>query len=146
MILKEKWQRELHIYWGQRTSSRKLLTYPSPKPTLTLTSHLGTDRYFFDGGEGVGKCWNKLFAEAVKTEINCTQKKNLFRGSRRHKKNCLHQEPHTKKNVCMWKISNPNPPSKKNNGFGEGHAGGQFPRNLEGPCLTKPRSGTQGHV
>ena len=43
------------------------------------------------GGGGGRKFWNKLFAEAVNTEINCMQVKNkVFAGRRRHLKKCLH--------------------------------------------------------
>ena len=44
--------------------------------------------------EGVEKFRNKLFAEAVNTEINYMQLKNkVFEERRRHKRHCLQQEP-----------------------------------------------------
>ena len=47
--------------------------------------------------EGVEKFRNKLFAEAVNTEINYMQVKNkVFEERRRHKRHCLQQEPDLK--------------------------------------------------
>ena len=81
----------------------------------TATSGLveiNTNHYFFDGGGG-GKFWNKLFAEAVNTEINSMQVK----------KKCLQEngDTHTKKLSAagaaykkMLACENfPSPPSKK---------------------------------
>ena len=52
-------------------------------------------------GSGVGKLWNRLFAEAVRTEINFMEVKiKVFAGRRKHKKT-----------VCMWKFSNPLTPT-----------------------------------
>ena len=63
-------------------------THAQNAPTQLL---LGTDHYFFDGGGGGGKFWNKLFAEAVNTEINSMQVK----------KKCLQENGDThKKIVC----------------------------------------------
>ena len=67
------------------------------------------------GARGVGKLWNRLFAEAVRTEINCMEVKiKVLAWRRKHKKT-----------VCMWKFSNPlTPPPphlptlrQKNNGL-----------------------------
>ena len=87
-------------------------THAQNAPTQLL---LGTDHYFFDGGGGSGKFWNKLFAEAVNTEINSMQvKKKVFAGKRRHtQKNCLQREPHIKKCLHL-KIFHP--PHQKKNG------------------------------
>ena len=55
-----------------------------------------------------GKCWNKLFAEAVNTKINCMQVKEVFAGRRRHKKIvCSRSRIYIKKNVWMWIFSKP---------------------------------------
>ena len=88
-------------------------THAQNAPTQLL---LGTDHYFFDVGGGGDKFWNKLFAEAVNTEINSmqvkkkclqengdthTHKKKLFAAGAAYKK-CLHVKifhpPHRKKN------------------------------------------------
>ena len=53
------------------------------------------------GGSGVRKLWNRLFAEAVRTEINFMEVKiKVFAWRRKHKKT-----------VCMWKFSNPLTPT-----------------------------------
>ena len=86
-------------------------THAQNAPTQLL---LGTDHYFFDGGGGgSGKFWNKLFAEAVNTEINSMQVK----------KKCLQEngDTHTQKLFAagaaykkMLACENfPSPPSKK---------------------------------
>lgn len=46
----------------------------------------GRPLFFWPGG-GDGKFWNKLFAEAVNTEVNCTQEK----------KKCLQEDGNTRK-------------------------------------------------
>jgi len=68
------------------------------------------------GEERFGNFWNKLFAQAVNTEINSMLvKTKVFAG---RKKNCLQQEPHLKKclHVKIFQPSSP-APRQKNNGL-----------------------------
>ena len=57
-----------HTNFGSLIVSGKPLTYPSPKPTLTLTSHLGQNVGL---GEGyVGRCYENL------AKIHCYNLRN----------------------------------------------------------------------
>ena len=65
------------------------------------------------GGEG-GKFWNKLFAEAVDSEINCMQENKVFAGRRKQTKELFGAGAVYKNNIYKWKFSSPPPnPSKK---------------------------------
>ena len=77
-----------------------------------LLCHEGRTIIFWRGRWRVGKFWNKLFAEAVNTEINCMQVKKVFAGRRRHTKKivCSSQQL-MKKNCLHVKIFQPPPPS-----------------------------------
>ena len=70
---------------------------------------------FWRGGGGGEKFWNKLFAEAVNTEINCMQVKKQYLQEERDTKPIFCSRSRKKK--CFHvKIFEPSAPRQKNNG------------------------------
>ena len=68
-------------------------------------------------GEGGEKFWNKLFAEAVNTEINCMQvKKQYLQGDRDTKPFFCSRSRKYKKKCFHVNIFQPSAPRRKNNG------------------------------
>ena len=62
------WDFQVRIQ-GTLYFSGKLLTYPSPKPTSTLTSHLGQNVGLDEGGKGIHAVSQKRITAMIHTDM-----------------------------------------------------------------------------